>query len=101
VDGGTLLAAGASGMLQTPGDGSEGWVAATFDTLSAGTDLTVVDASGTVVAEVTLTKDAQAVVLASPDVTSGDEYTIQSDGSAVATATAGEAPNSTGMAMRP
>ncbi|PUB28002.1 uncharacterized protein DUF4353 [Promicromonospora sp. AC04] len=100
VDGGTLLAVGTSGMLQTPADGSEGWVAATFDTLSAGTELTVVDASGTVVAEVTLSKDTQSVVLASSDVTSGEEYTVQADGSEVATVTAGEAPESTGMGQR-
>ena len=101
VDGGTLLAVGSSGMLQTPGDGSEGWVAATFDTLGAGTDLVVVDASGSTVAEVTLTKDAQALVLASSAVTSGEEYTIQADGSEIATVTAGETPESTGMGARP
>lgn len=99
VDGGTLLAVGSSGMLQTPGDGSEGWVAATFDTLSAGTELAVVDASGTTVASVTLTKDTQAAVLASPNVTDGEQYTLQADGSDVATVTGGEAPETTGMGM--
>lgn len=101
VDGGTLLAVGSSGMLQTPGDGSEGWVAATFDTLGAGTDLVVVDASGSTVAEVTLTKDVQALVLASSAVTSGEEYTIQADGSEIATVTAGDTPEGTGMGTRP
>jgi hypothetical protein len=101
VDGGTLLAVGSSGMLQTPGDGSEGWVAATFDALGAGTELAVVDSSGSTVAEVTLTKDAQALVLASSAVTSGEEYTIQADGSEIATVTAGEAPENTGMGARP
>jgi hypothetical protein len=101
VNGGTLLAVGSSGMLQTPGDGSEGWVAAAFDTLSAGTDLVVVDSSGSTVAEVTLTKDVQALVLASSAVTSGDEYTIQADGTETATVTAGDTPEGTGMAARP
>lgn len=91
VDGGTLLAVGTSSMLQTPGDGSEGWVAATFDTLGAGTELTVVDSSGNVVAEVTLAKDTQSVVLASEDVTTGDTYTVQADGAEVTSVTAGEA----------
>lgn len=99
VDGGTLLAVGTSSMLETPGDGSEGWIAATFDTLSAGTVLTVVDSSGATVAEVTLAKDAQSAILASPDVTSGEEYTVQADGSEVATVTAGEAPENTGVGM--
>ncbi|WP_454860439.1 carbohydrate-binding domain-containing protein [Promicromonospora soli] len=101
VTGGTLIAVGSSGMLQTPGEGSAGWVAATFDTLSAGTELTLVDASGTSVASVTLAKDAQAAVLASADVTSGEEYTLQADGADVATVTAGEAPEATGMGTRP
>ncbi|MFD7023697.1 carbohydrate-binding domain-containing protein [Promicromonospora sukumoe] len=101
VDGGTLLAVGTSSMLQTPGDGSEGWVAATFDTLGAGTELTVVDSSGNVVAEVTLAKDTQSVVLASADVTAGDAYTVQADGADVTTATAGESPASTGMGTQP
>lgn len=101
VDGGTLLAVGSSGMLQTPGDGSQGWVAATFDTLSAGTDLVVVDASGSTVAEVTLTKDVQALVLASSAVTSGEKYTLQADGSEIATVTAGDTPEGTGMGARP
>lgn len=101
VAGGTLIAVGSSGMLQTPGDGSEGWVAATFDTLGAGTELTLVNASGVTVASVTLTKDAQAAVLASPDVTSGEEYTLQADGADVATVTAGETPEDTGTGTRP
>jgi hypothetical protein len=101
VNGGTLLAVGSSGMLQTPGDGSEGWVAAAFDTLSAGTYLVVVDAAGSTVAEVTLTKDVQALVLASSAVTSGEEYTIQADGAEIATVTAGDTPEGTGMAARP
>ncbi|MFD7310871.1 carbohydrate-binding domain-containing protein [Promicromonospora sp. NPDC059942] len=101
VQAGTLLAVGTSSMLQTPGDGSEGWVAATFDTLAAGTELTVVDSSGTTVATVTLAKDAQSVVLASEAVTTGEEYTIQADGTDVATATAGESPASTGMGTQP
>lgn len=90
VDGGTLLAVGTSSMLQTPGDDSEGWVAATFDTLGSGTELAVVDSAGNAVAEVTLTKDAQAVVLASPDVTSGAQYTLQADGKDVTKVTAGD-----------
>ncbi|WP_285107851.1 carbohydrate-binding domain-containing protein [Promicromonospora sp. MEB111] len=96
VQGGTLLAVGTSSMLQTPGDGSEGWVAATFDTLAAGTDVTVVDSSGTTVAAETLTKDTQSLVLASENVTTGETYTIQADGAEVATATAGDVPATTG-----
>ena len=61
----------------------------------------MVDSSGTTVAEVTLTKDTQSVVLAADNVTTGEEYTIQADGTDVTTSTAGEAPASTGMGTQP
>jgi len=102
VDGGTVLAVGSAGMAQTPDAASaQGWVAATFDTLSSGTVLQVTDADGTVVAEVTLTKDTQSVVLSGAEVEDGATYTIVGDGSEVATATAGEAVAGGMGGMRP
>lgn len=59
----------------------------------------MLDASGATVASVTLTKDTQAVVLAAADVTRGEEYTVQANGSEVTTVTAGEAPE--GASVRP
>ncbi|MCF4123237.1 carbohydrate-binding domain-containing protein [Antribacter sp. KLBMP9083] len=102
VDGGTVIAVGSAGMAQSPGASSaQGWVAATFDTLSAGTVLQVTDADGTVVAEVTLTKDTRSVVLSGAEVQDGATYTVVADGSEVATATAGEAVAGGMGGMRP
>jgi len=93
VTGGTVLAVGSSGMAESPDDAStQGWVALTADsTLEAGTEVAVVDADGTTVATLTLTKTAQSVVYSGPEITDGDSYTLTADGSEVGTATAGEA----------
>ncbi|MFI2102787.1 carbohydrate-binding domain-containing protein [Isoptericola sp. NPDC019693] len=94
VTGGTLLAVGSSGMAQAPSEGSsQGWVALTADsTLEAGTEVAVVDADGTQVATITLSKTAQSVVYSGPEITDGATYTLTADGEEVGTATAGEAP---------
>ncbi|MFC7876647.1 carbohydrate-binding domain-containing protein [Isoptericola sp. NPDC057391] len=94
VSGGTLLAVGSSGMAQAPAEGSsQGWVALTADaTLEAGTEVAVVDADGTQVAAITLSKTAQSVVVSGPELADGDTYTLTADGDEVGTATAGEAP---------
>lgn len=100
VSGGSLLAVGASGMAESPdADSAQGWVALTADsTLEAGTEVAVVDAGGTTVASMTLTKSAQSVVLSGPEIASGDTYTLTADGEQVGTATAGEAAEG-GMGM--
>lgn len=102
VDGGTVIAVGSAGMAQSPDASSaQAWVAATFDTLPAGTLLQVTGADGTVVAEVTLAKDTQSVVLSGAAVQDGATYTFVADGSEVATATAGEAVAGGMGGMRP
>ncbi|WP_166851120.1 carbohydrate-binding domain-containing protein [Isoptericola sp. BMS4] len=100
VSGGSLLAVGASGMAESPdADSAQGWVALTADTtLEAGTEVAVVDADGTAVASITLSKSAQSVVLSGSEITSGDTYTLTADGEQVGTATAGEAAEG-GMGM--
>ncbi|MBL0888743.1 carbohydrate-binding domain-containing protein [Myceligenerans indicum] len=92
VSGGNLIAVGSSGMAETPdADSSQAWVAATFDTLPAGTELQVIGDGGAVLGDITLTKDTQSIVLSVADVVDGQTYTIVADGKEVATATAGEA----------
>ncbi|MBO0611090.1 carbohydrate-binding domain-containing protein [Myceligenerans salitolerans] len=92
VDGGNLVAVGPSGMTQAPDGGSaQAWVVATFDTLAAGTEVRVVGDGGSVLAALTLTKDAQSIVLSAPDLVDGRTYTVLAAGSEVATVTAGEA----------
>lgn len=94
VSGGTVLAVGSSGMAEAFDEGStQGWVALTADsTLEAGTEVAVVDADGTQVATITLSKTAQSVVYSGPEIADGATYTLTADGDEVGTAAAGEAP---------
>ncbi|MFE5292088.1 carbohydrate-binding domain-containing protein [Isoptericola sp. NPDC056618] len=94
VSGGTVLAVGSAGMAEAfDEDSTQGWVALTADaTLEAGTEVAVVDADGTEVATITLSKTAQSVVYTGPEITDGDTYTLIADGDEVGTATAGEEP---------
>ena len=92
ISGGSLLAAGSSGMAVSPGaDSVQVSVAATFDTLSAGTVVSLVDADGIVVATYESAKEFSSLVFSSDAIEAGVEYTVTADGIAVATATGGEA----------
>ena len=70
VSGGTLLAAGASGMAMTPGaDSAQSFVAFTFDsTQPAGTVVHILDADGTELAAFESAKDFSSLVYASADI---------------------------------
>jgi NAD(P)H dehydrogenase (quinone) len=98
VSGGTLLAAGSAGMVVSPDTTSaQGWVAAVLDsTVSAGETVEVVSADGTAAATFTAGKALQSVVYSSPDITSGEQYTVTVAGSEATTVTAGEAAAGTG-----
>lgn len=90
VTGGTLVAAGSSGMAMAPGTDGQGWVSATFDTAQpAGTTLAVVAADGTVVATFTPAKDITSLVLSAAGITSGETYTVVSGATAAGDAFAG------------
>ena len=92
ISGGSLLAAGSSGMAVSPGaDSVQVSVAASFDTLSAGTVVSLVDADGIVVATYESAKEFSSLVFSSDAIEAGVEYTVTADGIAVATATGGEA----------
>ncbi|MGC4175500.1 carbohydrate-binding domain-containing protein [Demequina sp.] len=89
VTGGTLLAVGSSGMLVTPGEGSQGNVVAVFSGgVAAGSEVTLTDASGTVVASVTTERVSQALIFSSPDIESGASYTVSVAGVEVGEVTA-------------
>ncbi|GGN66474.1 hypothetical protein GCM10010112_28900 [Actinoplanes lobatus] len=113
ISGGTLLAAGSAGMVVAPGtDSEQGWLSATLDSaVEAGTTVQITDGDGKVVATYVTTKTVQNVVFSSASITSGQQYTVYTGGTAtgantgglrasgklgsateVATVTAGEAP---------
>ncbi len=84
VNGGTLAAAGSSGMAVTPGTGSaQSGVQVTFASpVAAGTAITLADGSGAVVATFVTTKTTAMLVFSSPAIVAGQQYTAYSGGSA-------------------
>jgi len=78
ISGGTIVAAGASGMAVGFGDSSSQCsLLISFDnTISGGTAITVTDADGNTVLSYTPAKDYQCAVLSSPDLKDGSTYTV-------------------------
>ena len=91
VDGGTLVAAGSAGMVVSPSaDSKQGWVSATLDSaVEAGTVIQIVNADNEVIATYTTSKTVQNVVVSTADITSGDEYTVHTGGTASGDTTGG------------
>ncbi|QWW19519.1 carbohydrate-binding domain-containing protein [Schaalia sp. 19OD2882] len=88
VTGGTLVAVGSAGMAETPATGGQGFVAATVGG-SAGSTVTVTDASGAKITSFTAAKEFASVVVSTPKITNGSSYTVSVDGSSTQV-TAGE-----------
>lgn len=78
ISGGTIIAAGASGMAVGFGDSSTQCSMLVFfdNTVSGGTAITVTDADGNTVLTDTPAKDYQSVVLSSPELKDGSTYTV-------------------------
>ena len=77
ITGGTVMAAGSSGMATTFGDSSTQYsVLYNFDsTLEAGTEITITDADGTEVMSYTPSKAFSSIVFSSDELAAGD-YTV-------------------------
>ena len=82
ITGGTLIAAGSSGMAENFGqDSTQGSILYMFDTtISGGTKAVLSDESGTVIAEYTPEKDYQSIVISTPAIKSGKTYTLSVGG---------------------
>ena len=93
VDGGTLVAVGAVGMVETPSNGSAQNVIVyqATSTLAAGTTVTLKDANGGVVLEHTTAKTSQSVILSSDKLTSGATYTVYVNGTSAGEVTLSQA----------
>jgi hypothetical protein len=78
ISGGTLVAAGASGMAQNFSDTSTQCVfLVNFDqTIRGGETLTVTDSNGSEILTCTLDKDYQCAVISTPDLVQGETYTV-------------------------
>lgn len=83
ISGGTLIAAGSSGMAQSPGDGSTQNALLIYfgTTLSAGTPVSLVNASGENIVTVVPQKAYSSLVISSPDMILGENYTLYIGGS--------------------
>lgn len=88
--GGTLMAFGSSGMLETPTSAENGCcLVAAFTTQSADTEFVLKDASGNTIMSYVPTKSYSAAIVYSAGITSGNTYTMNA-GSASVSITANE-----------
>lgn len=90
-DGGLLIAAGSSGMVQsTSEDSAQAAVVMTFpDIQEAGTLTHLEDSAGNTVASFAPQKDYQAIYISSPDLQVGSSYTLSVGGSSTGEETEG------------
>lgn len=76
VTGGTFIGTGAMGMAQTFSDSSQGLISVSVGNQAAGTKITLTDSNGATVFEHTPPLPFSVVIISSPDIISGESYTI-------------------------
>ena len=76
ITGGTFIGTGASGMAQTFSDSEQGVVSVSTGSQSAGTAVTLADQEGNTLITCTPEESFQVVILSSPDLVSGETYTV-------------------------
>lgn len=76
ITGGTFIGTGASGMAQTFSGAEQGVVSLSVGNQSAGTAVTLADQNGNSLLSYTPEMSFQVVILSSPDMVSGETYTI-------------------------
>ena len=77
ISGGTFIGTGASGMAQTFSSNSQGIIAVSLGgSVPAGTELSLTDANGSDVVRFTPNLNYAVVILSTPDMVSGESYTI-------------------------
>ena len=81
ITGGTLIAAGMSGMEMNMSDAVQGSILISVGSQSSGTSITVTDSSGNEIISFTPTTSYSCVLISSPDLQIGQTYTIASGNS--------------------
>ncbi len=76
ITGGTFIGTGASGMAQTFSGSGQGVIAVSVGNQSAGTPITLTDSNGSTVIAYAPELSFAVVILSSPDIISGETYTI-------------------------
>lgn len=88
ISGGTVLAAGSSGMAQTPESGTQPSILMYFTSAqSGGTQITLKDGGGNVIADDTPSKTFQSMAISSASLKKGSSYTLYKNGEKVVTFT--------------
>ena len=97
MSGGTVIAAGSSGMLQSIGESSEVYaVVAGTGSQKAGTEVVISDADGNEVVSYTPSKSYSAVLFAGFDFTKGSSYTASAGGTELGSVSISGASNTIG-----
>lgn len=76
ITGGTFIGTGASGMAQTFSDADQGLLSLSVGNQSAGTEIVIIDSSGKTVLTHTPELNFAVVIVSTPDLISGETYTI-------------------------
>lgn len=76
ITGGVFIGTGAYNMAQTFTDGTQGVFAVRAGTVTAGTELTLTNSAGEEMISYTPSLNYQLIIISSPDIVSGEEYTI-------------------------
>ena len=76
ITGGTFIGTGASGMAQTFSDATQGVIAVNVGQQTAQTIVTLYDQAGNTLLSVTPTLSYSVVILSSPELVSGETYTL-------------------------
>ena len=85
ISGGTLIAAGSSGMAQSPSNSSTQNSVNVFTSVSASTLLHIEDESGNELITFTPSKNVQSVVISSPNIKTGTTYKVYTGGESTGT----------------
>lgn len=76
ISGGTFIGTGASGMAQTFSGGEQGVISRKVGNQAAGTKIVLKDSNGNTLIEKTPELSFEVVIISSPDIASGETYTL-------------------------
>lgn len=76
ISGGTFIGTGASGMAQTFSDSEQGVISCRVGNQAAGTTVVLKDSKGNTLIEQTPELSFEIVIISTPDIVSGDTYTL-------------------------
>lgn len=88
VDDGTFIGTGAASMAQTFDDSEQGVITTTIDKADAQSTLELVDSDGNIIITYTPELSYEYIILSSPEILTGETYTLNVNGTQVAEITA-------------